>query len=291
MISDSIKAQRLKKGLTQKDLAEQLHVTAQAISRWEKGDVEPSLDTIKDMAKIFEISIDELLNGEAKKLENEKLEDIVKQVAEETAKQVKIPKQKQVLTICERCKRPIYDSNKIVSKKGHHGHRAYSYYICSDCDKKERKEKEEKAINYGVSQRKKAFLWSSVFGVLVILAGIIYLTKTNDNRNIGIILTIMLPILTFTFSSCMFLKNNFIENVFLNVASWGIVKFPGLIFSFSLDGFAWLIGMKLLFWVIGLALGFSAIILALAICMPLSLLVYPFALNKNIRNPELTENI
>lgn len=42
MISDNIKNQRTKKGLTQKDLADRLHVTPQAISRWEKGDVEPS---------------------------------------------------------------------------------------------------------------------------------------------------------------------------------------------------------------------------------------------------------
>ena len=64
MISDNIKNQRTKKGLTQKDLADRLHVTPQAISRWEKGDVEPSLGTVKDMAEIFEISVDELLNDE-----------------------------------------------------------------------------------------------------------------------------------------------------------------------------------------------------------------------------------
>lgn len=72
MISDNIKNQRTKKGLTQKDLADRLHVTPQAISRWEKGDVEPSLGTVKDMAEIFEISVDELLNDETTQLQPKK---------------------------------------------------------------------------------------------------------------------------------------------------------------------------------------------------------------------------
>ena len=66
---------------------------------------------------------------------------------------------------------------------------------------------------------------------------------------------------------------------------------PGLIFSFDLGGFAWLIGMKILFWVLGFALGLAAVLLALVICMPLSAITYPFALMKSYSNPELTEDI
>lgn len=39
MQSQNIKMFRMQKGLTQKELADLLHVTAQAVSRWEKGDV------------------------------------------------------------------------------------------------------------------------------------------------------------------------------------------------------------------------------------------------------------
>ena len=62
MISDNIKNLRKEKGLTQKELADLLHVTSQAVSRWEKGDVEPSVETLNNMAKIFNVSIDELCN-------------------------------------------------------------------------------------------------------------------------------------------------------------------------------------------------------------------------------------
>ena len=61
MIGEKIKELRLKNKMTQKDLAEQLYVTAQAVSRWENGEVEPSLNTITQIAKIFNVPTDELL--------------------------------------------------------------------------------------------------------------------------------------------------------------------------------------------------------------------------------------
>ena len=63
MISKNIKALRMQKGLTQKELADLLHVTSQAVSRWEKGEVEPSIDTISEMANIFEVTTDEIIGG------------------------------------------------------------------------------------------------------------------------------------------------------------------------------------------------------------------------------------
>ncbi len=53
-ISNSIRLHRNKSGLTQKQLAEKLNVTPQAVSRWEKGIVEPDISTLKQMAEIFD---------------------------------------------------------------------------------------------------------------------------------------------------------------------------------------------------------------------------------------------
>ena len=60
MIGENIKKLRASKGWTQKELAEKLFVTAQAVSRWENNEVEPSATTLYEMSKIFEVSIDEL---------------------------------------------------------------------------------------------------------------------------------------------------------------------------------------------------------------------------------------
>ena len=54
---------RLRCGLTQAAVAKKLGVTVMAVWRWENGERNPSLRVLKDIARIFECSIDELLNG------------------------------------------------------------------------------------------------------------------------------------------------------------------------------------------------------------------------------------
>lgn len=50
--------------LTQKQLADQLSISFQAVSRWEKGLSIPSVDLLNDLAKIFHVTVDEILKGE-----------------------------------------------------------------------------------------------------------------------------------------------------------------------------------------------------------------------------------
>ncbi len=62
-VGKAISEQRKIKGITQKQLAELLHVSYQAVSRWEQGISLPSVDIIYDIAQILETTIDFLLNG------------------------------------------------------------------------------------------------------------------------------------------------------------------------------------------------------------------------------------
>lgn len=48
-------------GLTQTALAEKLMVTRQAVSRWERGETLPSIDTLKLISETFQVSINTLL--------------------------------------------------------------------------------------------------------------------------------------------------------------------------------------------------------------------------------------
>lgn len=59
-IGPKIRELRINAGLTQKNLADMLYVTYQAVSRWEKGDTEPSFDTLKKMCEVFNCSLDEI---------------------------------------------------------------------------------------------------------------------------------------------------------------------------------------------------------------------------------------
>ena len=59
-----IKEQRMDLGLTQQQLAEQLHVTNKAISRWETGNAYPDIALLDDLAAALSVSVEELCRGE-----------------------------------------------------------------------------------------------------------------------------------------------------------------------------------------------------------------------------------
>lgn len=55
---------RKNKGITQEELAQCLFVSRTAVSKWESGRGYPGIDSIKEIANFFSVSIDELLSGE-----------------------------------------------------------------------------------------------------------------------------------------------------------------------------------------------------------------------------------
>ena len=60
---DIIYELRTKKGLSQEELAEKIFVTRQAVSRWENGETIPSIDTLKLLSQLFDVSINTLLGS------------------------------------------------------------------------------------------------------------------------------------------------------------------------------------------------------------------------------------
>lgn len=54
---------RSRHGLSQEALAEKLHVTRQAVSRWENGETVPNIDTLKVLSKLYDVSINTLLGS------------------------------------------------------------------------------------------------------------------------------------------------------------------------------------------------------------------------------------
>ncbi|MCI5744745.1 MAG: helix-turn-helix domain-containing protein [Erysipelotrichaceae bacterium] len=66
MLSDKIKQYRKDNKLTQEELADKLFVSRNAVSKWENDNGYPSIETIKDLSKLLNISIDELINDDDK---------------------------------------------------------------------------------------------------------------------------------------------------------------------------------------------------------------------------------
>ena len=61
--SEKLKQLRQNKKWTQDELAEKLFISRTAISKWESGRGFPSIESLKALSKVFDVSIDELLSN------------------------------------------------------------------------------------------------------------------------------------------------------------------------------------------------------------------------------------
>lgn len=64
---------RKEKNMTQEELAQKLHLTDKAISKWENGRCLPDLSILEPLSKTLDVSINEILSGE--KIKEEELKD------------------------------------------------------------------------------------------------------------------------------------------------------------------------------------------------------------------------
>lgn len=50
-------------GLTQKQVANKLGVVESCYANWEQGRTEPNIDMLRKLGEIFQVTMDELING------------------------------------------------------------------------------------------------------------------------------------------------------------------------------------------------------------------------------------
>ena len=62
-LADRIQQLRKQNSLSQEQLADKLHVSRQAVSKWESAQSQPDLDKILAMSELFQVSTDYLLKG------------------------------------------------------------------------------------------------------------------------------------------------------------------------------------------------------------------------------------
>ena len=63
-IGSKIKTLRLSKSMTQEQLAKALHVSAQAVSKWENGKSYPDIHSLLLLSALFDVSLDQLIKGD-----------------------------------------------------------------------------------------------------------------------------------------------------------------------------------------------------------------------------------
>lgn len=310
-----VKQYRTQLNITQKELADQMNVTFQTVSKWE-GDInEPDFASVRKLAQIFGCTIDDLLADGNETLQTEGIESVDEATsaneavsAEEltqsdgttqgdgSVQDVELVPQMEVKVIdtCRDCRTSIKEGELI-----HHVERTTSngvkeiVSICHKCFKKREEEmtrrareienslkpqpaKDERGFFYRITGRKdrKPLIWAIVLGVVATIVGVVFSVMQHETLGLG--LSIALPFLSgysvMAVVYCIF-AGTYVSDVFAWVASWSI-KFPGLIWSFSLEGFMWLVGMKILFAIVGALFGIAVFFLAVILATALSVVSF-----------------
>lgn len=68
IVAKNIIELRKKHGLTQTQLAEKINYSDNAVSRWERAEVTPSIETLQDIANVFNVDIEVLVKENANKV-------------------------------------------------------------------------------------------------------------------------------------------------------------------------------------------------------------------------------
>ena len=63
--ADNLRVLRLEKGFTQKELAELVEIDQAAIARYELGKYKPKFEIATKLARIFDVTVEELYSGQA----------------------------------------------------------------------------------------------------------------------------------------------------------------------------------------------------------------------------------
>ena len=96
-IGQKIKELRQENNLTQEELAEQLGVSPQAISRWENSTTYPDITLLPIIANMFDVTIDYLLDMDSYKMKEE-LKNIIEQ-DDKFANQGKVKERENLLLV------------------------------------------------------------------------------------------------------------------------------------------------------------------------------------------------
>ena len=197
--------------------------------------------------------------------------------------------------VCTRCKLDIPEGDLeidhfCVSPAGR-GHSAvyrddYYHKECLELTKKEREEQKRRArIAKGQRANKLSFGWGIAGGAVALIATLLCLLlipacKEVIHPGVAVALSIAASYGIFSMLYCI-ISGSYIGDVFLWCAGLSI-KFPGLIFSWDLEGFAWLIVMKILFAVLGFLIGVFALFFAIGLSAALGMVSFPFVLIHNL---------
>lgn len=276
--------------MTQQELAEHLNLSAQAISKWENDTSQPDIENLMKLAKLYGVSLDELLGMGSDKTEKPQTIDTDAVVDSMYTKIEEQIKNDAPIGYCKNCGIAVREEN-LAQKE--------PVIMCKKCKEKIEEEKRRKetaqrerqaaekeraarAHQSGMESmrrhRNKSLIWAAIATLPILIFCIVGLfqgIETSDEW-VGWVTLLVIDLLIFTFVAVMF-YDTFVKDAVLYMLT-ASVNWPGIIFTFDLDGFIFLIAMKIIFAVLGFIIGILAALLGLLFGLLVSPFVLPFVL-------------
>lgn len=260
---EKIAALRKSKGMTQVELGNELNVTFQAVSKWERGESMPDFATMSKISKLFGVPLEYFGDGD-------------NQSADETAATAATAVQPKMLGVCTVCGKVVNEGDEAqtspalickacTARKAEEGRRAVE----------EEKKKHERMKQYDIAHNKK---WRNVGLIvaaciclaLIVTISVVWGTGMTEFSWVGLAAYAVFTLFAFTFVSQMFWNGTVLE-----VALFGVhvIGTPGVIFTLDLDGIIFLIAVKILFMI----LKFVCLILFTLLTFAAAFIISPFS--------------
>ena len=272
-------------GITQQQLGERLNLSPQAISKWENDLAEPDLATLKMLAELYKVSIDELLDVNAPSAQNQNTAFDADAVADAVGEKIKM---NNAIGFCKDCGITVTEETLgasepyVICKKCLNLKKAAEAKAAAEAERKryaEQKAREDMLCETKQKLKRKR-AWSLVVAAIPALIVLIItfssLSGGFDFGKLGFGLFL-------TYAVYAFVAMLFYDTAVTGVVSYmcsASIKWPGLIFSFDLDGFIWVICMKALFAVLGFLFGLVCSALGIILGIIIAPFVFPYIMVK-----------
>ena len=195
------------------------------------------------------------------------------------------------LHVCERCKKDIPE-NELEMEEICVSHarqerpatyrQAYYHHSCLEKIKGERRVKEAEENYLKCKQAKKrCFKWSILGGIFSLGIALIYFLNNTQayHPELGVLFSLLIGYAIFAMIYCI-LSGSYIGAVFGFCANIS-TKFPEIIFTWDLDGLAFLVTMKIVFAVLAFIIGLFALAFAIVFSAALGGISFPFVFIHN----------
>lgn len=287
-INEKISALRKSNNMTQAELGAKLNVTFQAVSKWESGKSYPDFETLSKMAKIFGVPISYFEEGG---------EVVTETAATATADAFGgADGTNNVVGFCKDCGKLVRDGEEACTTP---------VVICKQCairrenvkkvqenEQKLQKQQAERAakakqqaeVDHCKRRRNRGLIVSAIITIALLILFTALAVTDPEYSTMYVTFIVMTVVCGYTFFAQLFWDGIVIEIV---LCGGKIVGMPGVIFSLDLDGFIFLIAVKILFAIIKLLIFLITFLFMIFVAMVVSTFVFVPQMLKLSRGEEL----